>query len=403
MNKITFKEEISSELHNILQFWLDNSSDEVHGGFIGKMDNEGKVFMEAEKGGVLNARILWTFSAAYNQNVANPTQNSINENYHLIQAAERAYQYINQYFRDRTFGGIYWSVDAQGNPLNTRKQIYGLAFTIYGLSEYFKANPKQEILDFAIELFELIEYYSYDKTTGGYIEAFTQDWKIIEDLRLSEKDRNDPKTMNTHLHIIEAYVNLYTVWKEEHLVAKIRYLLNVFEQKIINKENNHLILFFDNDWKKQSEAISYGHDIEASWLLQEAAEILHDEDLIKKWKRIAVKIANAASEGLNKDGSLNHEFDPNTKHLDSHREWWVSAEAMVGFYNAYQITKNDNYLKKAFNIWRFTKKHLLDYQNGEWFWGIYEDYSLMQNEDKIGFWKCPYHNARACMELLKRV
>ncbi len=227
--------------------------------------------------------------------------------------------------------------------------------------------------------------------------------EVIDDLRLSEKDRNDPKTMNTHLHIIEAYVNLYSVWKNEHLAAKIRYLLIIFEQKIINKENNHLILFFDNEWKKQSENISYGHDIEASWLLLEAAEILHDQNLIKKWKQIAQKIAKATSEGFNDDGSLNHEFDPSNNHVDSHREWWVSAEAMVGFFNVYQLTNDVKQLAKVLHLWNFTKSHLLDRQNGEWFWGIYDDYSIMENEDKIGFWKCPYHNVRACIELLKRL
>ncbi len=393
MTQVCFKKEIHVELENILQFWLKNAFDHTHGGFIGKMDNFGNVFPESEKGGVLNARILWTFSAAF----------QISQNDEYLVAAHRAYQYINQNFRDKTFGGVFWKVDSNGNPTNTRKQIYALAFTIYGLSEYYKATKIQEALDFAIELFELIEFYSYDKTTGGYIEAFTQNWEIIQDLRLSEKDRNDPKTMNTHLHIIEAYKNLFSVWKEKQLGAKIRYLLSIFERNIINKKTQHLILFFDNDWNKQSETISYGHDIEASWLLQEAAEALVDHDLVQKWQKNAIKLAKATLEGVNVDGSLNHEFDPSINQIDSHREWWVSAEAMVGFYNAYQITNDTNYLEKVYKLWYFTKTHLIDKQNGEWFWGVYEDYSKMTDDDKIGFWKCPYHNARACMELMKRI
>lgn len=396
MNKATFKDEIYTELQNILQFWLKYSFDDSYGGFIGKMNNDGKVFHQAEKGSVLNARIFWTFSAAYNQ---------IDDSSKLdrLQVATRAFQYINQHFRDKIYGGVYWSVDSKGNPLNTRKQIYALAFTIYGLSEYFKATQVQEALDFAIELFELIELHSYDKITDGYNEAFTQSWEVIEDLRLSKKDRNDPKTMNTHLHIIEAYVNLYSVWKNNFLAEKIRCLLEIFEYKIINHENFHLGLFFDNEWKKQSEAISYGHDIEASWLLLEAAEILNDDDLLMKWKQIALNIAKAASEGLNKDGSLNHEFNPATQNIDSHREWWVSAEGMVGFLNAYQLTGDTKQLEKVFQLWSFIKTHLLDTQHGEWFWGVNSDYSIMNKEDKIGFWKCPYHNVRACLEILKRL
>lgn len=392
MNQEKFKAEIKQELDNILRFWMENSIDKKNGGFIAKMDNNGVVHQNAEKGGVLNARILWTFSAAYNQ--------FQKEEY--LEIAQRAYQYINQFFRDKTYGGIYWSVDAFGKPASTRKQIYGLAFTIYGLSEFYKATKNKEALDFAIELYELIEFYSYDKQNGGYFEAFSQEWKILDDLRLSEKDRNDPKTMNTHLHIIEAYVNLYGVWKNKQLEAKIRYLLTIFEQKFINQETHHLTLFFNETWQKQSDAISYGHDIEAAWLLQESAEVLHDDILLKKWKQNAVAMSNAVCEGLNRDGSLNHEFDPTSKHLDSHREWWVSAEAMVGFYNTYQITKDEAYLEKVFNLWDFTKIHLLDRQKGEWFWGVYDNYMRMDNEDKIGFWKCPYHNARACMEIIKR-
>ncbi|WP_435355203.1 AGE family epimerase/isomerase [Emticicia sp. SJ17W-69] len=396
MDKATFKAEIYTELQNILQFWLNYSFDDSYGGFIGKMDNEGKNFHHAEKGSVLNARILWTFSAAYNQNDDSKILDR-------LQAATRAFQYINQHFRDKIYGGVYWSVDAKGNPLNTRKQIYALAFTIYGLSEYYKATQVQEALDFAIELFELIELHSYDKITDGYNEAFTQSWEIIEDLRLSEKDRNDPKTMNTHLHIIEAYVNLYSVWKNSFLAEKIRCLLDIFEYKIINHENFHLGLFFDNEWKKQSDAISYGHDIEASWLLLEAAEILKDDDLIMKWKKIALNIVNAASEGLNEDGSLIHEFNPTNQHFDSHREWWVSAEGMVGFLNAYQLANDRKQLEKVFQLWSFIKKYLRDTQQGEWFWGVNSDYSIMNEEDKIGFWKCPYHNVRACLEILKRL
>lgn len=388
----TYKQEIQTELTRILHFWAEKSIDYLNGGFIGKMDFDGIVHPEAEKGGVLNARILWTFSAAYNAG-------SDLE----IEIAHRTYHYINQHFRDKTHGGVYWSVDANGKPLSTRKQIYGLAFTIYGLTEYFRATNHPEALDCTIELFELIEEHSFDPEHGGYWEAFTQDWQLLEDVRLSEKDRNDPKTMNTHLHIIEAYVNLFRVWPNGRVEARIRHLLKVFELHIIDPQTGHMKLFFDAQWKPQSAAVSFGHDIEASWLLYEAAEALHDKALLEKWKFIALRMADAAAEGFNEDGSLNHEFDPVTGHWDTHREWWVTAEGMVGYFNAFQLSGEARYLRYVEGLWDFAKTSLINTEIGEWDWGMYNDRSPMKTEDRIGFWKCPYHNARACMEILRRL
>lgn len=387
-----FRTEIENELYSILDFWSKNAVDIPQGGFVGKVDNDGTVNPEAEKGCVLNARILWTFAAAFNK-FSNPKH---------LKLAERAYEYIRNHFRDQQNGGVFWSVDATGKPVNTRKQIYGLAFTIYGLSEFYQTNKKQEVLDFAIELFDLIEKHSFDQKSGGYFEAFTENWQPLEDLRLSEKDRNDPKTMNTHLHVIEAYVNLYRIWPEKRVADKIEHLLEIFENHIIDPDSFHLQLFFDKNWKSQSKAISYGHDIEAAWLLYEAAEVLDDQFLVSKWEEIAIKISDAAAKGFMPDGSLIHEYNLETHHPDTHREWWVSAEAMVGYLNTYQITDDESYLKRVFGLWSFIQKHLLDKDKGEWFWGVWDDYSKME-EDKIGFWKCPYHNARACMEILRRI
>lgn len=389
-----FSKEIQAELYNILTYWKQHSPDTENGGFLGKIDNNGKVHTEAPKGGVLNTRILWTFSSAYNH---------LKDEESLL-LADRAYVYLREHFRDPENDGLFWSVDYNGKPLSKRKQIYGQAFGIYGLSEYFIATGKEEALSFAKELFYLIEKHSFDAEKGGYFEAFSENWVLIDDLRLSEKDRNDPKTMNTHLHILEAYANLYKVWKDEDLKKQIRHLLaEVFQDKIIHPETRHLQLFFDKDWHTQSEAISYGHDIEAAWLLQEAAEILNEEEIIAVFRKLAVEIADASTEGIGEDGAFNHEFDPSDNHLDSHREWWVSAEGMVGFLNAFQLTGNPEYFEKVIKIWGFTKENLLDKDQGEWFWGRFKDGTLMNNEDKIGFWKCPYHNARACMEIMHRL
>jgi len=405
-----FQEEIAGELKEILTFWLENAPDKTHGGFIGKMDSQGYVYPEAEKGGVLNARILWTFSAAlrhYQQPGNEPETGFIDQ---LRAGTERAFDYFRKHFFDHEKGGVFWSVNADGSPGSTRKQIYALAFAVYALSEYSMATENQDALDMAVSLYRDMEKYSFDSESGGYLEAFSRDWELLEDLRLSEKDRNDPKTMNTHLHIIEAYVNLFRIWQDKELEKKIRDLLTVFEEKIIDRESFHLKLFFDRNWQSQSRAISFGHDIEASWLLYESAEVLDDKKQIEKWKTIALEIAEAATEGLNKDGSLNHEYDPSTGHWDTHREWWVPAEAMVGYLNAYELHPDEKYLEYIRSQWTFIQWHLKDSTNGEWIWGVYPPdettgfaYRVMDTEDKIGFWKCPYHNGRACIEILKRI
>lgn len=398
------RDEIRAELSSILEFWTINTLDEANGGFIGKMDHNHNIYIKAEKGGVLNARILWTFSAA-----AGFSFLSAIEKEQCLRIAKRSFDYFKNHFIDKGNGGVFWSLNPDGTPKSTRKQIYGLSFAIYGLSEYYHLTKKEEALTYAKELFELIEKYSFDERNGGYLEAFSEDWQLLEDLRLSEKDRNDPKTMNTHLHIIEAYVNLYKVWPTEMLNKRIRQLLSIFESKIIVKKTGHMKLFFDKEWNAQSQAVSFGHDIEASWLLYESAQALKDKKLIKKWANIALKMAESAMDGLNLDGSLNHEFDQANNHLDDHREWWVSAEAMVGFFNAYELSGEKRYLCLVGASWEFIKENLIDYKNGEWYWGVYppseinEEYELMSEEDKVGFWKCPYHNGRACMEIVRRI
>lgn len=387
-----YQEETEAELERILDFWIQQAPDVQHGGFVGQMDNNGTVNLDASKGGVLNARILWTFSAAF--------RHTANEGYRSM--AARAYDFMMKHFRDTTYGGVYWAVDAEGLALNTRKQIYAQAFAIYGLSEYYSATKEAEALNGCIELFRWIEQYSFDAESGGYLEAFSREGKLLQDLRLSEKDRNDPKTMNTHLHILEAYANLYRVWPDKDLARQLESLIEVFLEHIVDPVTKHMNLFFSRDWRVTTQLVSYGHDIEASWLLQEAAGVLGKEELLEKVRKLAVEMAEATEEGLQPDGSLYHEFHRDKNHYDKHREWWVSAEAMVGYLNAYQVSKDEAYLEKSLNSWEFAKKHLLDRKNGEWFWGVWDDYSLMASEDKVGFWKCPYHNTRACMEVISR-
>lgn len=388
-----FQAEVAAELTSILAFWRKNSLDTEKGGFIGRLSNEGTPDQSAPKGAVLNARILWTFSAA-----ARHSESAENR-----AVADRAYDYFIKHFLDLEMGGVYWSVTPEGEPLSTRKQIYALAFAIYGLSEYYLVTQKAEALAHCQELYRWIESHSYDREYGGYFEAYSREGTLLEDLRLSEKDRNDPKTMNTHLHILEAYANLYPAWPDPGLAGQIRNLLVVFQQRIIDPDTHHLRLFFTADWQLTADLVSYGHDIEAAWLLLEAAEVLGDRPLIAQFKQVAIHMARAAAMGLQPDGSLVHELNRATHHYDTHREWWVSAEAMVGFLNAWQLTGEPEFYNQARGSWNFIQDHVLDEKGGEWRWGVFDEYSPMIDEDKIGPWKCPYHNARACMEVVRRL
>ena len=384
--------EIESELHNILNYWSKNTLDEKNGGFIGEIDfNENKNF-GAEKGSVLYGRILWTFSAAY----------SLTNSPEHFQIAERAFNEIKEKFYNSNTQGIYWSINADGTPKDTKNQIYALSFVIYGLSEFYKISKNQQALDLATELFHSIQDHAYDPVSGGYFEAFTSDWKPIEDMRLSEKDANEKKTMNTHLHIVEAYANLYLVWQNEDLRQSIIEILKIIDQYFIDKETWHLKLFFDENWSERKDVVSYGHDIEAAWLLLWCAEVSNDEELAEKYRDYAVKIANATLEGLDEDGGLWYEYDPQKNLLIAEKHWWPQAELWIGCVNAYQITGDEKYLEIFGKNWEFTKKHIIDGKNGEWFWGINADYSTMQ-KDKAGFWKCPYHNSRACLEIISRL
>jgi mannobiose 2-epimerase len=387
-----YKKELTIELKQILNYWTNHTVDHENGGFYGKISNDNEVDKEAAKGAVLNARILWSFSAAHNLNPI-----------HGLELADRAYHYIVDHLIDKSFGGVYWAVNYNGEPTDTKKQVYAVAFTIYALSEYYLAKGNQDVKDQAIALYEDLVKYSYDTQKGGYLEAFNRQWESMDDLRLSEKDANEKKTMNTHLHILEAFTNLYRVWPDEQLKRRIVALLHDFQNHIVDANTSRMILFFGEDWNSKSDIISYGHDIEASWLLLEAAEVIEDHQLVSEIENLAVQMAEACMEGLDQDGGLWYEKEPSKDHLIREKHWWVQAEAMVGFYNAWQINGQQHFLNASLQNWNFVKEAILDKENGEWFWGVKEDGSLMQNEDKAGLWKCPYHNSRACIELIKRI
>ncbi|MBP5409315.1 MAG: AGE family epimerase/isomerase [Prevotella sp.] len=406
---------------NILRFWLDRMVDREHGGFYGRIDGKGMLHPEAEKGAILNARILWTFSAAYRV-LGNPE---------YLDASRRAYDYLINHFIDKEYGGVYWSVDFLGNPLDTKKQFYAIGFALYGLTEYVRATGDREALDYALQLYECIEEHALDRQYNGYIEACTREWDEITDMRLSDFDANFPKSQNTHLHIIEPYTNLLRCLKELHaaetcdyvpvlgsvlpvgisvpietihdIEASLRNLIAIFTDKILNPETHHLDLFFEMDWTRGAGHLeSYGHDIECSWLMHEAALVLGDKEVLAKVEPIVRMVAKASEKGLRPDGSMIHEANLTTNHVDDDLHWWVQAENVVGWFNLYQYFGDEEALEKAVRCWEYIKKELIDWDNGEWFWSRHPDGSLNTVDDKAGFWKCPYHNSRMCLEILER-
>ena len=396
------KREVQEVLQkNILPFWL-KMQDMENGGYYGQMKGDGTIVKDANKGGILNARILWSFSAAYRV-LGNPE---------YLQAATRAKDYFVEHFIDPIYGGTYWELDYKGNPIDTKKQFYAIGFAIYGLSEYTRATGDREALNLALSLFNVIEEHSLDQVYNGYIEACTREWGTIADMRLSELDANYPKSQNTHLHIIEPYTNLYQCMKElpeapdemRHVECALRNLIDIFCDHILNPHTSHLDLFFENDWTRGAGHLeSYGHDIECSWLMHEAALVLADEEVLRKVEPIVRRVAKASEKGLNADGSMTHEANLDTGYVDADRHWWVQAEAVVGFYNIYQYFHDEDAMEKTLACWQYIKENLIDEELGEWFWSRDPEGNINRHDDHAGFWKCPYHNSRMCLELLQRI
>jgi mannobiose 2-epimerase len=377
---------------NILKYWIERVTDHENGGYFGRVDGHDFVHLYAPKGAVLNARILWAFSAAYR----------VLGNAEYLDAATRALDYFLDNFIDKEQGGVFWSLNYMGKPIDTKKQTYAIGFAIYGLSEYARATGSKRALESAINLYYDIEKKAYDCKGNGYIEALTREWQPIQDMRLSDKDENGSRTMNTHLHIIEPYTNLYRVWKSEDLKKSILNLIDIFTEKLLNKETNHLDLFFDDEWHGKRNIESYGHDIEASWLLHETALVLGEKQVLNTIEPIIRSIAKASDEGLRPDGSMIYEHWKDNNTYDLQRQWWVQCESVIGHVNLYQHFQDEDAFVKAKQCWDYIQTNLVDKEHGEWYWAILDDGTTNHIDDKAGFWKCPYHNSRMCLELIER-
>lgn len=389
-----FREQVEEELRgDILPFWLKHAVDDEYGGFRGKVANDLTIDPLASKGLILNARILWTFAKSY----------KVFGDEVYLKTAKRAYDYLMKHFWDQTFGGFYWMVNHLGEPLETKKRIYGQAFGVYALAEFAKVSNDNGPLAKAIELFGLIEVASYDAQQGGYFETYERDWTLSNEQRLSEVDMDEMKSMNTHLHSLEAYANLLRVWNDDTLRNRLRGLLGIFLDHIIDPSTHHLRMFFDEGWHDRSDRCSYGHDIEGSWLICEAAEVLGDKAILEEVRMRAGEIAQAVLEqGIDLDGGLFYE-GKGTKIIDADKHWWPQAEAVVGFLNAYELSGKEYFLEASMRTWKFIETHVVDEERGEWYWMVSRDALPNNEKEKVGPWKCPYHNSRACFEVMERL
>ncbi len=385
------REEIQNHLvKDIIPFWK-NLRDDENGGYYGWVGYDLKVDKKAVKGCILNSRILWFFSNAY----------TMLKDESLLQEADHAFAFLKERCADRENGGIFWSIRYDGTPEDTTKHTYNQAFAIYALSSYYEASGKQEALDMAKELFRIIETKCTDEI--GYKEAFDKAFHEIENDKLSENGVIAAKTMNTLLHVFEAYTELYRVAKLPEVGEKLHWIMETFAHKVYNPELHRQEVFFDENMKSIIDLHSYGHDIETAWLIDRGVEVLGDpamEALLSPITRdLTAQIYKVAFDGH----SLANECERGV--VNTHRIWWVQAETVIGFLNGYQKDPSrKEYLQAAESEWQFIRDHVIDKRAGsEWYWEVDEDGRPYPNRPIVEPWKCPYHNGRMCMEVMKRL
>jgi len=386
---------------NILPFWLKNARNTERGGFHSFIGQDMKVRDTLPRGALLTSRILWTFSAAY-RHYHDPT---------YLEMARWAYRDLADNFIDREHGGLFWSITPAGQPAGVHKQIYGQVFGIYALTEYYRVTNEQPALDQAIAIYRLIDAHARDAQNGGYAEVLNREWQH-EPGPKNNPLGNAPKSQNSHIHILEGFTNLLRVWPDAGLRERQHELIELTLRRIIDPRTHHLVLFMQNDWTPIGDDISYGHDIELSWLLVEAAEVLGDPALLVRAKQAALDIARVTqAEGIDRDGGVFNEGNPHGL-TDTNKDWWPQAEAAVGFLNAYEISHDPAYFAASVRSWDFIEAKFVDRKNGDWFEALARDGTpqleiratngTVSPHAKLSLWKCPYHNGRSCLELIER-
>ena len=391
----TFSGRVSDQLFgHLMPFWCGSAVDHEQGGWMGWLSNDLKPDRTQPKGLIVNSRILWAFSAVHQ---ARPETL-------FRQMADRAFDFVMNRFWDPQPGGAFWRLNDAGQVIDDSKKIYGQAFYIYALSEYHRAFGSPPALARARELFELIERHAHDSRHDGYLEVRRRDWSEADpDARLSDKDMNEKKSMNNHLHVLEAYTNLYRVWKEPRVAQRLRELIQLFQQRILDARTWHFNHFFDEAWRVRSDSYTFGHDIEGTWLLCEAAEVLDDAALRQQAGALALPMADVVlQEGIDTDGALRYE-GRGGKIIDGGKESWPQAEAVIGLLNAFQISHDEKYFKAVLRVWDFIENRLVDRVHGEWFWRITPEGQVDATLPKVSEWKGPYHASRMCLETLHRL
>lgn len=388
---MSIKDEIREHLVSaVIPFWKRLRDDEF-GGYYGYMDYDLKVDKKAEKGCILNSRILWFFSNAY----------TLLKDESLLAEADHGYEFLKEHCVDSENGGIYWSMNYDGTPKDTTKHTYNQAFCIYALSSYYEASGKSEALELAKELFHLIEKQCMDEQ--GYLEAFTRDFKPESNEKLSENGVLAEKTMNTLLHVFEAYTELYRVAPDDEVKERLKWIMDVFADKVFNPDRKRQEVFFDKDYNSIIDLHSYGHDIETAWLIDRGVDVLGDENYRTKMTAITKILTQNIYETAFDGHSLANECEKGV--VDSNRVWWVQAETVVGFINGYEHDRTrTDYMQAAESVWQFIKDYLIDKREGsEWFWLLRQDGTPVEGKPIVEPWKCPYHNGRMCFEVIRRL
>ena len=391
MDTQTLRSEVKNHLETkILPFW-ENLRDTENGGFYGYMDFDLNVDKKAVKGCILHSRILWFFS-----NAAMTLKDSS-----LLEYADHAFAFIKEHCLDTTYGGIYWAVTYDGQIADGMKHTYNQAFAIYALSSYYDATGNKEALELAWKLHDMIE--SKCKDDEGYLEAFDRNFEPISNEKLSENGVMAEKTMNSLLHVFEAYTELYRVTKDEGVGNSLRWIMEIFADKVYNPARHRQEVFFDKHWNTLIDLHSYGHDIETAWLIDRGCEILGDSELTEKMLVITKDLTAEVYKTAYRKHSLLNECEKGIDNVS--RIWWGQAEALVGFLNGYEKSpEHKEYLQAVFDIWEYIKTNLVDPREGsEWFWDLDDDGKPSTKKPIVEPWKCPYHNGRMCFEVIKRL